>query len=144
MDFQLNTPKEIWEAKKILYESDTATKKSFMNAIIALISISLLLLLCMVGNSDSWSCDIEGNKKNEYYCTEVRRNINCKSISGPIHANISIKFDNETKASAEVVCPWEIAVSELRFCFTLLSLVSLYLGFSALKKESKKLAELHY
>lgn len=38
MDFELNTPKEIWEAKKTLYESDTATKKSFISSVISLVT----------------------------------------------------------------------------------------------------------
>jgi hypothetical protein len=39
LDFQLNDPKMIWDAKKILYESDSSTKRSFVVSLITLVFI---------------------------------------------------------------------------------------------------------
>lgn len=48
MDFELNTPKEIWEAKKTLYESDSATKKSFISSIVTLVNKYLIEMFNLI------------------------------------------------------------------------------------------------
>jgi hypothetical protein len=63
-----------------------------------------------------------------------------------------LNIKDEVKASALVifnyngifkaVCPWEIAVSELRVCFILLSVVCVLLGFYAIRSQSRKFADL--
>lgn len=51
------------------------------------------------------------------------------------------KYNSNAK---QIVCPWEIAISELRVCFLLLALISTSLSLIALKKENKRFAELHF
>ena len=60
------------------------------------------------------------------FAKNYRKAVNCKTVSGP----------------ALAVCPWEIAISELRVCFILLSLICVFVGLFAIRKESKKTAEL--
>ena len=59
-----------------------------------------------------------------------------------IKAEVLLNVNNEVKASALAVCPWEIAISELRVCFILLSIICVFVGLFAIRKESKKTAEL--
>ena len=51
-----------------------------------------------------------------------------------------LNLDNNVKASGVIQCPWEIAISELRICFTLLSLLSCGIGLLAVKNKNKKYA----
>ena len=44
----------------------------------------------------------------------------------------------------QVQCPWESAISEIRVCFTLLSILAVIIGIMALKSENKKWADLHF
>jgi hypothetical protein len=37
LDLQIQSPKEIWEAKKILYESNSATKRAFIFSLTTLV-----------------------------------------------------------------------------------------------------------
>ena len=53
-----------------------------------------------------------------------------------------LNLNDEIKASALIVCPWENAISEIRVCFVLASLMIMVLSLSSISKEDKKLAEL--
>lgn len=44
----------------------------------------------------------------------------------------------------QIECPWEIAISEIRLCFILLSITSVLVGIYALRKSNKKYAELSF
>lgn len=63
--------------------------------------------------------------------------MNCRTVSGPIQAEVMLNVDNEVQASALVQCPWEIAISELRICFALLSLLCTGIGLYAIRKKNK-------
>ena len=40
LEFQENTRKEIWRAKKLIYEGDEYTKKSFIYSLVTIVIIS--------------------------------------------------------------------------------------------------------
>ena len=64
-------------------------------------------------------------------------------MTGPLKAEIILDIQTQAKASANIVCPWENAMSELRICFDIGSLLVLVIGIAALIKESKELADMH-
>eukprot|EP01017_Pseudomicrothorax_dubius_P012643 TRINITY_DN1531_c0_g1_i14.p1 TRINITY_DN1531_c0_g1~~TRINITY_DN1531_c0_g1_i14.p1 ORF type:complete len:236 (+),score=53.83 TRINITY_DN1531_c0_g1_i14:114-821(+) len=143
--FQYSTKNEIYAAKKILYEGDGSTKKTFIITMICAVSLLVLLILSIMGTFDEWVCEIDSTApRHELICMELRRTINCKTVKGPIRAEVLLNINKQVKASAMVSCPWEIAVSELRFCFIMLALISAGLGIYAVRSESKKYAELHF
>ena len=55
-----------------------------------------------------------------------------------------LNIENEVKASALIICPWEIAISELRICFTLLSMLCTGIGIYSVRKEDKNFAKTVY
>ncbi|KAM3139355.1 hypothetical protein pb186bvf_008575 [Paramecium bursaria] len=145
LDFQAYGKNEIWQAKKLLYESDNNTKRSFIFSLIALTLLFLLLFFSLVGSDDKWTCEIESaNNRGGYICTEMRRTMNCKTISGPIRSEIFLKVRKDLQASAIIECPWEIAISEIRLCYILLAILGTLTGIYALKKTNKKYAELSF
>lgn len=54
-----------------------------------------------------------------------------------------LNIQNEVKASALAICPWEIAMSELRLCFVLLSILSVMIGLYSIRKDSKAYINIH-
>ncbi|CAK75990.1 unnamed protein product (macronuclear) [Paramecium tetraurelia] len=145
LDIQAKTNKEIWQAKKLLYESDGNTKKSLILNLVALGLLLILLFYSIIGSDDKWTCEIESaNNRGHYICVEMRRTMNCKTISGPIRSEIFLKVKQDLQASAIIECPWEIAVSEVRLCFILLSISSVLIGIYALRKSNKKYGELSF
>lgn len=67
----------------------------------------------------------------------------CRTLTGPLKAEILLNINDEVKASAYIVCPWENAISELRICFALGSALVVIIGLLSLANEDKKLADLH-
>eukprot|EP00331_Platyophrya_macrostoma_P012225 CAMPEP_0176420348 /NCGR_PEP_ID=MMETSP0127-20121128/8558_1 /TAXON_ID=938130 /ORGANISM="Platyophrya macrostoma, Strain WH" /LENGTH=199 /DNA_ID=CAMNT_0017800937 /DNA_START=46 /DNA_END=641 /DNA_ORIENTATION=+ len=144
-ELKSTTRKEILAAKKILYEGDNSSKSTYVTLLFALISLLLLLALCFFGTSDVWDCELDRqDTKYAEICRELRKAVNCRTITGPLKAEVLLNVDHRIKASADVVCPWEIAVSELRVCFCLLALLSVGIGMYAVRRESKKYADLYY
>ena len=66
----------------------------------------------IVGSDDKWTCEIESanhssninlnNIGGHYICVEMRRTMNCKTISGPIRSEIFLKVKKDLQASAIV------------------------------------------
>eukprot|EP01016_Furgasonia_blochmanni_P031346 TRINITY_DN32405_c0_g2_i1.p1 TRINITY_DN32405_c0_g2~~TRINITY_DN32405_c0_g2_i1.p1 ORF type:complete len:237 (-),score=34.52 TRINITY_DN32405_c0_g2_i1:140-850(-) len=142
---QYSSQKELHAAKKILYEGDAPTKKMFITVLFTLLSLFVLLILSILGTTDQWTCEVDSrHSKHDYICGELRRAVNCKTVSGPIRAEVFLQVGSEAKANAVAVCPWEIAISELRFCFVLMSILCSLVGLYAIRKESRKYAEVHF
>jgi hypothetical protein len=93
---------------------------------------------------DYWICELdEHNKNNSVICKELRRAVNCKTtIAPPIRAEVILRINNTIKASALAFCGWDTAISEIRTCFCILSLITIYLAWNAISTQSKKLAEI--
>lgn len=93
---------------------------------------------------DYWVCELDQeNKHNTVICKELRRAVNCKTtIASPIRAEVMLRINNTIKASALAFCGWDTAMSEIRCCFCFLCLIIIYFAWSALKRQSKKLAEI--
>ena len=51
---QYSTKKELYEAKKILYEGSNATKKTFLGALFALVKITKKSLIFIEKNRSRW------------------------------------------------------------------------------------------
>jgi hypothetical protein len=172
-DFQNKTTKEIWEAKKLLYEGNHITKKTFIfqllslvttNSIIFQIFLIILLIFTLAGTSDQWDCQIDQPRMNKlfnlltnpvilmFYRESVRlhRSTKKRELSERFRPNKGFDFfyfrqqnKNKGKSSSrktiinckKIVCPWEIAISEIRTCFILLGIISLVIGLIAIKQE---------
>ena len=93
---------------------------------------------------DYWICELdENNEHNHLICKELRRAVNCKTtIAPPIRAEVILRINNTIKASALAFCGWDTAISEIRTCFCILSLITIYLAWNAISTQSKKLAEI--
>lgn len=108
--------------------------------------ISLILVLISTWGTirDYWICELdEHNKHNLLICKELRRAVNCKTtIAPPIRAEVILLINNTIKASALAFCGWDTAISEIRTCFSILSLITIYLAWNAIITKSRKLAEI--
>lgn len=105
--------------------------------------LSLLLLVSFIGTGDSWTCELDsGEDRHDYICKELSKAVRCGNVAGPIQGEILLEIENEVKASAMLVCPWETAISEIRVCFVLLALCSTVIGMLGLINESRKQADL--
>ena len=132
------------QAKRLILEAPDNTRKTIFALLTSLVLLCLLLLLSYLGTGTSWTCELDSNEpSHDYICKELRRAANCRNLSGPIRTEILLDINSQVKASAMIVCPWENAISELRICFILTSILTVLLGFFAISKESKRQAELH-
>ena len=72
--------------------------------------------------------------------------MNCKTVTGPITATTTLKVlggeSGSALATAYVQCPWEIAVSELRICFVLLSMLCTGIGLWSVRNRNKEWAKM--
>lgn len=75
LDFESQARKEIWQAKKLLYESDDHTKRSFMFSIVALVLLLLLLCFSLAGSDDNWTCEIESSNNRKGFAFDLARGI---------------------------------------------------------------------
>ena len=64
----------------------------------------ILLFYSIVGSDDKWTCEIESANHRRYnnqiigghyICVEMRRTMNCKTISGPIRSEIFLKVKKD-------------------------------------------------
>lgn len=112
--------------------------------ILSFISLILVLVSTWGTIRDYWICELdENNKHNHLICKELRRAVNCKTtIAPPIRAEVILRINNTIKASALAFCGWDTAISEIRTCFCILSLITIYLAWNAISTQSKKLAEI--
>lgn len=132
------------QAKRLIFEAPDNTKKVLVILSAAFLALVVLLGLSYLGTGSSWTCELDStDPKHNYICSELRVATSCRSLTGPIKAEILLDINSEVKASALVVCPWENAISELRLCFVLASMFTVLLGMLALSNESRKQAELH-
>ena len=73
----------------------------------------------------------------------MRHKVNCKTtLAPPIRAEVLLRINNRIRASAYAFCGWDAAVSEIRFCFIILSFFSIYIANQALHNSSKKEADI--
>jgi hypothetical protein len=132
------------DAKRLILEAPDTTKKTSFFLFLTLVFLIGGLVLSWIGMGDSWVCELDSNSENHaFICRELRRLVGCTNISGPIHAEILLNVKGEVKASANIECSWDHAISELRVCFLLTSVLAVLLGLHALSRESKKNAELY-
>jgi len=103
-----------------------------------------LLITSILTVRDVWVCELdENNKHQSHICKELRNAVNCKTtIAPPIRAEVLLKINNSIRASAYAFCGWDTAMSEIRFCFLMLSFLSIYFTWKALKNSSKRFADL--
>ncbi|EGR33867.1 hypothetical protein IMG5_034150, partial [Ichthyophthirius multifiliis] len=108
------------------------------------IALFILLVMSVSGISDVWNCILEkDNHQNKQLCMAVRKKLNCKTVQGPLNGLISLHTDQNANATAEISCPWQSGISEIRICFILSSIVSIILAALALKKEDKEYSNMH-
>lgn len=92
---------------------------------------------------DQWVCELDENTDKEHMCNTLRKAVNCKTtVAKPIKAEVLLRINNKIKASALAFCGWDTAVSEIRFCFIILSFFALYLAKQAIDTNSKKEADI--
>ena len=49
------------------------------------LSLLVLFFLSYMGTADQWTCEIDSqDPQHNYICLELRKTINCKSVSGPL------------------------------------------------------------
>ena len=132
------------QAKKLILDSPDYTRKAAITLLIALLVLSLHLILSFVGTDTIWVCEIDSkNPKHELICNKLMKSASCRNLTGPLRAEIILDIQTEAKASAEIICPWENAMSELRICFDIGGLLAIAIGVAALIKESRYLADMH-
>lgn len=133
------------QAKRLIFEAPDTTKRTSLILVGTLLLILINLGLSFKGTGSSWNCELDSANPRQYYiCKQLQRSASCRTLTGPLQAEIMINSNNEVKASAYIVCPWENAMSELRICFALGAGLSVFIGLLALMKEDKKLAEFHF
>jgi len=138
--FQHSTEK----AKKLILEAPDNTKKAYLVLLVTLAMLLLQLFASYMGMGSSWTCRLDNSDPaHPDICNYLRSVASCRLLTGPLKAQVTLDINNQAKASAEIVCPWENASSELRICFSVAAALSVVVGLSALSKESKKLSELH-
>lgn len=140
--FSLADSKE--QAKKLMLESPDYTRKAAIVLLLGLAVVFLSLVLSFIGTETKWVCDLDSaNPKYEAICSKLIKTASCRNLKGPLRADIILDIQTEAKASAEIICPWENAMSEMRICFEFGCLLVLIVGLGALIKESRYLADLH-
>lgn len=133
------------QAKLNVLEAPDTTWKVLLLLFTTLATLFGMLVLSYLGSGSSWICEVDNDDpKHNYICSELRLATSCRTLSGPVQAEIILDIDGEAQASALVACPWENAISELRLCFVLASMFIVMVGLLALSNESRKQAELHY
>jgi hypothetical protein len=131
------------QAKKLILESPDYTRKAAIVLVISTIVAFTHLILSFVGTETDWSCEIDQlDSKHDIICTRLLKSASCRNLKGPLRAEIILDIQSEAKASAEIICPWENAMSELRICFIVGCFLTNLAGIASLLKESKSLAEL--
>lgn len=131
-------------AKRLILEAPDNTRKTCFLLLATLLVISVHLVLSYLGTENSWTCELDNSKPEHLYiCRELRKYASCRTLAGPLKAEIMLNVNDAVTASAYIVCPWENAVSELRLCFALGSVLCIMIGLMALAKEDRKLAEFH-
>ena len=129
--------------KQILSQGNEVAKRSSILLIITGLLLLLLLLLSYLGTGSSWTCELDTTQGSNWnICTSLRKDASCMSLAGPLHAEILLNINDEIRASALIVCPFENAISEIRVCFVLAGLMLIVLSLTAISKEDKKLADL--
>lgn len=130
--------------KKIILEGSDRTKRTMILLLISGACLLTLLALSYIGISNSWLCELDNtDPKYNYICKQLRKDITCANIAGPLQIEIILDINNEVKASGLIVCPWENAISEIRICFILGAILVVFIGIVSVTKEDKKMAELH-
>jgi len=104
----------------------------------------LLTIFSLITIRDTWVCEIEEeNDEKLSICNTLRRAVNCKTtVAPPIKAEVLLRINNKIKASAYAFCGWDTAVSEIRFCFIILSFLSIYIARESINNSSKKEADI--
>lgn len=107
-------------------------------------SLMLLTIFSLITIRDTWVCEIEEeNDEKLSICNTLRRAVNCKTtVAPPIKAEVLLRINNKIKASAYAFCGWDTAVSEIRFCFIILSFLSIYIARESINNSSKKEADI--
>lgn len=130
--------------KRLIMEGSEKAKKTSIFLLVSGFSLLLLLALSYLGTGNSWTCELDNtDPKHAYICKQLRKDASCTSLTGPISAEIILGINNEVKASALIVCPWENAISELRVCFALGAILIVAIGIVALAQKDKQLADVH-
>ena len=131
------------QAKKLILESPDYTRKAAIVLIISLLVTFTHLILSLIGTETDWSCELDQlDSKHEIICTKLLKSASCRNLKGPLRAEIILDIQTEAKASAQITCAWENAMSELRICFIIGCFLTNALGIAGLIKESRSLAEL--
>ena len=140
--FALGTSKD--HAKKLILDSPDYTRKAAIVLLLSLIVLFMHLVLGLLGTNTNWQCELDSTEfKYEAICNKLMKNASCRILTGPLKAEIILDIQTEAKASADITCPWENAMSELRICFDIGGILVLLIGLLSLIKESKNLAEMH-
>jgi hypothetical protein len=143
-NFQYSTEDELYLHKKKLVENSRLRWQSIYWIIATTVFLFILLSISLFTIRDVWVCELDEENQNQIQiCRELRKAVNCKTtVVAPIRAEVLLKINNRIKASAFAFCGWDTAVSEIRICFIMLSFLSVYYAWKALKKSSKKMASL--
>ncbi len=144
MEFQYNTEDELYLHKKKLIENSKLKTQAKFLTISSFICLLILMIISLITIRDVWVCELDQNNTNQsHICKELRRTVNCKTtVAPPIKAEVLLRINNTIRASAYAFCGWDTAVSEIRFCFIILSFISIYFAFKALSTSSKKLCDI--
>ena len=142
--FQYSTEDELYLHKKKIVENSKLRSQSIYWIIATSFFLFILLSISISTIKDVWVCELDQESQNQIHiCKELRKAVNCKTtVAAPIRAEVMLKINNTITASAVAFCGWDTAVSEIRVCFIMLSLLSVYYAWTALKKSSKKMAQI--
>ena len=132
------------QARKLILDSPDYTRKAAIALLLSLIVLFLHLVLSLLGTDTNWTCELDStNPKYEAICNKLLKTASCRNLTGPLRADIILDIQTEAKASAEIICPWENAMSELRICFDIGSILALLIGLGSIIKENRGLADMH-
>ena len=143
--YEYSTVRELAEAKQRKEEQERVTRLARRSLHFALVFLILLLALTAFYLKDRKECEIDSeDAQHDYICKELQKTLNCrKTIDSPLRVEVMLSFDTQVKASFLVMCGWEVATSELRACFTLISLYAVWSAFAAMRENDKRRAEMY-
>ncbi|CAG9325051.1 unnamed protein product [Blepharisma stoltei] len=132
------------DAKRLIFEAPDTTRRTLFVLLFTFVCLIIHIYCTYLGTANSWTCELDStDPKHNYVCKELMQKASCSTLTGPLKAEILLNINDEVKASALIVCPWENAISELRICFALGSALVVIIGLLSLSNEDKKLADLH-
>lgn len=140
-NYKYTTEDEIYLHKKKLMENEQLKASSKVILYISLIFLFLLLVISLYTMRDSFICDSPSAISS--ICKHLHKNLNCRTtLASPLQVEALLKINNTFKLTSISFCGFDKAISEIRICFIISAITSIYFAFKAITKSNKKLSYL--